>query len=69
MAKLNILLQHLTGDAQRYLAGMQRCADNYPIAWQMLMEEYEQPRVILQLLLLQLKELRSLSEGNASGLR
>lgn len=69
MAKLNLLLQHLTGDAQRYLAGMQRCSDNYPIAWQMLMEEYEQPRVILQLLLLQLKELRPLSEGNATGLR
>lgn len=44
-------------------------AENYPIVWQLLIDRYDHPKIIIETLFGQLRELRPLSEGNASGLR
>lgn len=69
MAKFNLLSQHLTSNAARVIAGLARRTENYAIAWQLLCEQYEHPRMILHTLFQQLKDLRPISEGNAEGLQ
>lgn len=69
MSKYNSLVQHLSGSACRVIAGLTRSADNYPIAWQLLCDQYEHPRLFMNTLLKQVKELKPLTEGNAAGLQ
>lgn len=69
VSKFNLLAQHLSGEAAHTIAGLTRVAENYPIAWQLLIDRYDHPKIIIETLFGQLRELRPLSEGNASGLR
>lgn len=69
MQKFTILWNHLTGRAADVIAGIGRSAANYAIAWRMIQETFENPRLIIQSLLKIIRELRPLVNENPVGLR
>lgn len=61
-AKFNILLQHLVGDAAGTIAGIHPSDQSYELAWRLVVEQFDKPRLILQTLLQTLQRLRPLAE-------
>lgn len=68
-AKFNVLLQHLVGDAASTIAGIHPSDKSYEVAWRLVVEMYDKPRLILQALLQTLQRLRPLTDENTAALR
>lgn len=67
--KMQYLLSVLSGDALNLIKSMQISAANYPIAYQLLKNRYQNSRRLITLHLNAILDLPSVSTGNTQGLR
>lgn len=69
LAKFNALEQHLRGDAAALIAGIPRRDENYNLAWDIIKNTYENPKLIVNTLLDTLHDVRPMSDENPATLR
>jgi hypothetical protein len=64
--KFHYLKSSLSGEAERLVSNLPMTANNYTIAWKLLVERYENKRVIAASHIRQLLELKQLHKESAS---
>lgn len=69
LAKFNALSNHLTGEAASHIAGIQKCDENYQIAWEILVSNYNNERLITNALLKLLKRLKPMTTESLPSLQ
>ncbi|XP_055308307.1 uncharacterized protein LOC129572386 [Sitodiplosis mosellana] len=70
LAKFNALASHLTGEALTHLEGLPRTDEYYPIAWDIILKEYDDPQKISDSLLSTLAKLKPVpSDSSLPSLR
>lgn len=69
ISKFNALANSLIGDAAHVIAGLQRSASNYEIAWQLVSSEYNKPRLIHESLMKAISSLKPISSENLPSLK
>lgn len=67
--KFTVLRNHLSGPAKDVIAGINPSDMNYPTAWRLIRETYENDRLIIQSLLKIIRSLRPLASDDPVGLR
>lgn len=69
IAKFNALAQALMGDAANIIAGLPRSDENYDIAWSLVCQEYNKPRLIHDALMKTITNLNPMSTENVLSLK